>query len=1114
MTTQTPELSLPAPVGHPPQDSPATPPTPPTPPTRSASAAATADPPALRTAVVLGNGPSARLLDFGRLQASGIASVGMNAAYRHWDRIGFRPTYYMCMDTVVIRSHAQRIAELIDEGRIQRFFLRNEFLQDHPQFAQHPAITWFDGLHYAKGTLFDTHWVTTGSWAIRWLAHLGHPVIATIGIDANYVELLAEAKRLGEGSDLRLELQRTPSYNPNYFFADYQQAGDRYNVPNDPTYQRETGGLVHIDALREARKDIARQGLDVLVFDASPISSHGVFDKIEIDRLLSGLQLGLVTSFFAAAPADEVTNNTRILLDNARNPDIGCVMVLFEGDRSMLVQKVGAEIAAELDAAEREGRVRLQAIAQRPDYLQIFEAARSLGREVCAATNADVLLDARFTTRFLAEYVRSERPFIALTRWNRTPRGLFIQGQVAHPPWQEVAVADLGFRQVNHMSFDAYLFDRRTPLPAQLQQVKIGTFGCDTTVTGLLRLHGLQVCNPCLRHQAVHIDEKIRNYASEQGIAQMMGNTDVLRDAALLRFGPALGLVDSLTSVERMRPTVASIGAPIHRLGRWHSLLRTLGASPWTHDLSQARFEFEKICFSREDIRTNPTPVIERLHAAMDAHRFLEIEIEGQNGEHFLTCFGWTPELNEARERLFRYDRQSVLWVEMATPDERRIHADILLVLRQCLSLGTGALASAPGAASLAQPVAQAAAWTLAPPSVASAPGARSFGALPAPRPQRPRLLVIDPTPVGHGSATGQVKAQFLGAWPAEQWLQVWESGGDAGGLHLLAPGGAMDRTLAPVDLLLERCAAFAPDAVYLRPVDSLPLLEFAVALTERHRWPLVVHIMDDWQERLRRTDPVRHARVDILLRRLLASAQVHLAISDRMSRAYERRYGGRWEALANGVDVLQQPAADPAARPPVSGRHPLRLRYMGGFADDMGAASLEDLARVVASLQAGHHVRLEVHTMPWYLENAQRRLGQLPGISVSGLVDAARYHATLSSADVLVIAYNFDEISRAYTGLSLANKLPECLAAGVALLAYGPDDAPSIEILQRAGCAEVVGERDPERLRAAVLRLVEDPAHRERLGREGRDWAAQRFALADVQARFLRAVRRAMAAK
>lgn len=1058
-----------------------------------------------RPVLVMGNGPSAKLVDFERLRGGDIATVGMNAAYRYWDRIDFRPTYYICMDSVLILSHVERIAEMIREGRVEKFFLRDEFRQALPEFDGHPRIFWFDDARGRAGSIFDTHFVTTGSWAIRWMAHEGHRLIAVIGVDTNYVELLAEAKRLGEGEDLRLELSQTPKFNPNYFFSDYQQAGDRYNIPNSPEYLNKTGRLVHVDALRRARDDLQSLGMQASVIDCSPISSHGIFPKIDIQRFFEPLQLSLVTSFFFNAPADELENNLGVAVANASNPQVARLSILFEGEAARLEEKVSANTMRAVRALESKGRLQFVRTGSRPDYSTLFELARSTGTEICAVANADILLDGPFLSGFLSRYAASSRPLVALTRWNRTPSGLYLQGLTPSPPWAETPLEQLAYNQVNYLSFDTYVFDARTKLPQGLSQVNIGTFGCDTAVAALCRVAGIAVVNPCLAHQTTHVDDKIRSYASDTGQAQMRHNTGVVRDAVLKTLaGHAAPLARTVARLEQLRPAVASFGTP-HALGMWHCIMRLLGAAPWGDAIEPRPTEFRKFVIVPDALAREAKRLCEELSAAMASNAFVEIEVAGeQPSGNYLNLFVADAELRDLRARLYRYNWQSVIFTGSANTVELETHADMLLLLRRLLTMGTGCLARPDAPALLATSIH----WA---PRAVAAEGVATPVAVPV-QPAVPRLLMIDSTPVGHTSATGQVKLAFLGDWPAGRFLQVWESYGAKGGLHAFERSQDPNARYAPEDEpgLIDRCVAFAPDVVYVRPIDSARLLGFTLALLSKIARPVVVHMMDDWPERLRHADRPRHARMDAMLRSILMRASVRLSICDEMSAAYARRYGGEWVPLANGVDATSFPAKDWASRPAVSPERPFVLRYTGGLADDMCSTSVADVARVVASLQGERAIRFEVCTMPWYREQAEA-LARMAGVSTHPLVEQARYARSLSEADALLIAYNFDEASKAYVGLSLANKMPECLASGVPVFAYGPPNAPTIRTLRAAGCAQVVTTRQDAELRRELLRLVDDRAHTVRLGAAGRAWATEHLSLDAVRKAFRRAIMRAV---
>lgn len=185
-------------------------------------------------AFVLGNGPSLGKIDLAAL--SPYRTIGMNAAYRHWERIGWRPTDYACLDLVVGLSHIEGIRTLIREARtgiasdvrpIQRFLLRQNLIDALGSDADDERIVNFDTLRLSTPILQITP-VTTGSHALLWASLEGGNPVVLLGIDGNYVELVDGAKRR---SGIVLEISEQKA-NPNYFFEDYQRPGDLYNVPN------------------------------------------------------------------------------------------------------------------------------------------------------------------------------------------------------------------------------------------------------------------------------------------------------------------------------------------------------------------------------------------------------------------------------------------------------------------------------------------------------------------------------------------------------------------------------------------------------------------------------------------------------------------------------------------------------------------------------------------------------------------------------------------------------------------------------------------------------------------------------------------------------------------
>lgn len=364
-----------------------------------------------------------------------------------------------------------------------------------------------------------------------------------------------------------------------------------------------------------------------------------------------------------------------------------------------------------------------------------------------------------------------------------------------------------------------------------------------------------------------------------------------------------------------------------------------------------------------------------------------------------------------------------------------------------------------------------------------------------------PRILLFDLTSIGQIAATGQLKATLFADWPRDRLMQV--HGGTRPRLGVLANGVASHVTVSSaqeVGALVDRIAAFAPELIIYRPVPNTPWLhQVAMAAIARLETPLVTWIMDDWPAALHLSDPQAAASLDPDLRALFRQSAGALSIGAAMSEAFALRYERPFAAFANGVSETDWPLTPRVASGGV------RLRYAGGLAEDMGLASLIAVAAAVERLAAnGVDVRLEIGARPYQVERFGDRFAAFgrTSIHIAELPPEA-YRRWISDADILLIAYNFDEASKAYVRYSIANKLPECLASGAAVLAVGPRDVATMALLAELGCSLNVFDDTPAAIDAALRELVASADRRKELASRARGLAFQRFDLARIRANF-----------
>ncbi|WAL58970.1 FkbM family methyltransferase [Thermocoleostomius sinensis] len=367
-----------------------------------------------------------------------------------------------------------------------------------------------------------------------------------------------------------------------------------------------------------------------------------------------------------------------------------------------------------------------------------------------------------------------------------------------------------------------------------------------------------------------------------------------------------------------------------------------------------------------------------------------------------------------------------------------------------------------------------------------------------------PRVLIIDMTRIGDYSATGQMKQSIFGLHPAECLLQVYMVGERQFGLYSPASDSAI-KQYQDCDQLLADCIQFAPDVIYYRPVAERPLLHtFAVAAIAKLSIPTVIHIVDDWPERLRLQTPSRYVQLDQSLRRLLNDAFACLSICEAMSIAYRERYGVDFIAIANCIKPEDWLPTNTQISKKFSRVQPFTIRYVGSLADDMTCQSILDVAEVIAALQTEYSINFEIYTTNYWKQKAINTFSNLPGVSIhEAAFSTVAYRQLLITADALLIAYNFDPDSVTYVRYSMANKFPECLASGNPVLVYGPIDVAPIAYAAEIGCTQLVIDRDPNKLKIAICALIDDPNYARALGQAAREYAFQHHSESVVAKRF-----------
>ena len=180
--------------------------------------------------LIIGNGKSAGQIDWEWLKSKKdkLDTFGINSAYKTYEKLDFYPTYYANLDNVVIKSHKDKLQDLLDKKKLKSvFYLSNVTFRENETYCKINKVG-----HPWKGISKNTNefhtWANTGSDCVQLAIMLGYKEIYIIGVDG-YVEKINEASLTNNRT---LVMKETPKDNPNYWFAEYQEKGDEFNIPN------------------------------------------------------------------------------------------------------------------------------------------------------------------------------------------------------------------------------------------------------------------------------------------------------------------------------------------------------------------------------------------------------------------------------------------------------------------------------------------------------------------------------------------------------------------------------------------------------------------------------------------------------------------------------------------------------------------------------------------------------------------------------------------------------------------------------------------------------------------------------------------------------------------
>lgn len=285
-------------------------------------------------------------------------------------------------------------------------------------------------------------------------------------------------------------------------------------------------------------------------------------------------------------------------------------------------------------------------------------------------------------------------------------------------------------------------------------------------------------------------------------------------------------------------------------------------------------------------------------------------------------------------------------------------------------------------------------------------------------------------------------------------------------------------RAIADYSLLIlpqELCdwiAKFKPDVIYSM-LGSVRMINLVSMIAHIAKVPILPHFMDDWTNTLYQQNELAGLARFCFEKKLISFFSLTrggLCISQAMSEEYEKRYALPFYTFGNSVDdaFFCQPIKSVETKT-------LTILYVGGLHLNRWQSLLMVAQAIEKAEIHNKKILLKIYAPEKDLKLYCDYFKPFSNTECVGSLKSEAVFATLKKADVLLHIESFDENYALYTKYSLSTKIPQYMASGKPVLAFGPAVLASIAHIRETKAGFVICENNLHVLQNKIQTFLND---------------------------------------
>ena len=295
----------------------------------------------------------------------------------------------------------------------------------------------------------------------------------------------------------------------------------------------------------------------------------------------------------------------------------------------------------------------------------------------------------------------------------------------------------------------------------------------------------------------------------------------------------------------------------------------------------------------------------------------------------------------------------------------------------------------------------------------------------------------------------------------------------------------------------------FNPEVLYVQVTTRESIL-FVAELIDTLKIPSAIHFMDDWPSTIVKDGLFKNywkKKIDSELKKLLDKVDLHLSISDAMAVEYKKRYGKEFRAFHNPIDTafwLPHTKYDFSID-----KENIKILCSGRIGQNGISESLIEVASAIDKMNAdGLGIRLHIQTSTRE-KSIINRLNEFNCVVFNPFVNYTQLPEIFSSADILLLANDFDSKSIDYLRYSMPTKASEYMISGTPVLVYTSDLAAVSVFFSDHECGYCISKNSEEEIIKGIKFLIDNEEYRRKISNNAVNTALHKFDALKVRGEF-----------